>query len=186
MNRLKRKTIAIFAWFLAGCSTSPLPSPQVRDLTAEQIKAAVEQLQPGLPQGRSEVVAQAIAANLKTGECGVPWPILVSIAYHESRFGLHPYNAVSKDYGLMQINNKQVLRLGLVHAKVMTDATYSVRAACKILGANKARYGKKLTYWLGIYRSGTALWRDEIRDNAIRYDTLIRGTARSLQVAALR
>jgi hypothetical protein len=80
----------------------------------------------------------------------------------------------------MQINQKTIARRKLSKSRLLSDAAYSVRFACQLLNENKARYERKHLYWLGIYRSGTALHKKKIVDNAKRYDTIVRRTAAKL------
>lgn len=139
---------------------------------------AITKLQPGLTVARAERLARTFTHVAV--DCGIDWRLLVSIAYHESSLGIQLVNARTRDYGIMQVNQKNVLRYSLSQDRLMKDAAYSIRFACGLLKDNRARYGSKYPYWLGIYRSGTALWKNDIRDNAQRYDRIIRRTARSL------
>ena len=137
---------------------------------------AIRRLQPRLKPGKALRLARAI--ERVASACGMPWQILTSIAFHESSLGLNTENTRTNDYGLMQVNKKNLLRDGLSLTKIRQDAAYSLEFACKLLKENRDRYGEKYPYWLGIYRSGTALWREDIRANARRYDRMVRRTAR--------
>lgn len=106
--------------------------------------------------------------------------MLLSIAFNESSLNQAATNGTTKDYGLMQINQKTILRYGLDESRLMKDMVYSLRAACRILRDNHDKYGDRYVYWIGIYRSGTALWREEIRRNAESYDRIIRRTAKRI------
>lgn len=143
------------------------------DSHVEAVKTAIRQLQPNIDHRQVERVAHAVA----TTRCVVPWQIVLSIAFHESSLRMGAVNASSHDHGLMQINEKTAHRLGLSRERVSGDAKYAVASACSILADNKRRYSDKVPYWIGIYRSGTALHKQQIRNNARRYDALIRRTA---------
>lgn len=139
---------------------------------------AVRRLQPALtPPEASKLVRAAIKAS---ESCPVSWKVLVAIAFHESSLKSASVNSGSQDYGLVQINSKNFSRFRINKARVMTDPTYAFQAACKILAHNYENYSD-YPYWLGIYRSGTALWKRDIRDNAKRYDRIIRRTAATLE-----
>ncbi len=77
----------------------------------------------------------------------------------------------------MQINKKTSMLYGLSQDRILRDDAYSLDAACKILNENRSQYGRKIPYWLGIYRSGTRLTETRIRENAKQYDRMIRLTA---------
>lgn len=109
-------------------------------------------------------------------ECDISWPILLSVAFNESSLRRGAVGR-TKDYGLTQINHRNVLIRNLDWRKLMTDEHYSLSVACDILTENKIGYSKKFTYWLGLYRSGTRLKDPRVRQSAIRYDRIVRRTA---------
>ena len=150
------------------------------DASLSQAELAIKDLQPSISYKRSRYLSNTFIAVSNEASCQIPWQILVSISFNESSLGLNLVNSKSKDYGLMQINHKNILRYGLSKDMLLQDAAYSIRFACKILADNKKRYSKKYPYWLGIYRSGTALWKQSIRENAKRYDKIIRRTAKRI------
>lgn len=148
--------------------------------TPEPALTAIRKLQPRLDVSRAEKLARVFYAVSTQADCGIPWEILISISFNESSLGMHNYNARSKDFGLMQINKRNALRYGLSQDRLMKDAAYSIKFACKILRDNRTRYSAKHPYWLGLYRSGTAIWKDNIVQNAKRYDSIVRKTASSI------
>jgi hypothetical protein len=170
---LTKTAYFMLATTLFFVSTAPcgLGSDYKHDLPYE----AIRRLQPALKHDRAKRLARAFE-NVAKRE-GVDWRLLVSISFHETSLGLHTVNSKSGDYGLMQLNKKIILHYGLSHDRVMSDAEYSLTWACRLLKENQKRYGSKYTYWLGIYRSGTALHRSEIRANAKSYDKIVRHTA---------
>lgn len=141
---------------------------------------AVRKLQPGISKAAAMRLARSIERVAKSEDCNMPWQLLAAIAYHESSLGVRTVNEATHDYGLMQINKKNVLRYGLSQSRIVKDAEYSIKFACRLLKDNHDRYGNRYPYWLGIYRSGTALWRQEIRANAQRYDHMVRRTAKAI------
>jgi hypothetical protein len=145
-----------------------------------EFKDTLRKLQPRLTKTQSKRLESIFRKVANEESCGIQWQILASIAFNESSLGFNTVNERTKDYGLMQINERTITRLALNKDKVMRDTTYAVRAACKVLRHNKDRYAEKLTYWVGIYRSGTALWKESIRDNAKRYNRIILATAETI------
>ncbi len=142
---------------------------------------AVQRLQPGLTQDKALRLARAFERIAST--CGVDWRLLVSIAYHESSLIDGKVNHDTQDYGLMQINSNTALRFGLSRDRLLKDPSYSIEAACRLLTDNRMRYGAKYSFWLGIYRSGTALNKSRIVANAKSYDRMIRTTAQQIGYA---
>lgn len=138
------------------------------------IETAIKALQPSLSDERVDSMAAAFKSVSLSNSCRISWQTLVSIAFIESSLGLNMYNAASHDYGLMQINIKNIKRHNLSKDRLMRDDKYSIKFACKLLKENKDRYASRLPYWLGLYRSGTALYREEIRQNAMQYDKIVR------------
>lgn len=141
---------------------------------------SIKKLQPKLADTQAHNLAYTFTRVSMEPECQIPWQILVSIAYNESSLVTSSYNPKTKDYGIMQVNERNILRYGLSHDKVMKDTSYAVRFACFLVKENKTKFSDKHDYWLGIYRSGTALWKTKIKENAIRYNKMIRKTARSI------
>lgn len=139
---------------------------------------AIERLQPALKGVKAHRLARTF--EKVAARCGMDWHLLMAIAYNESSLIQGKVNSSTHDYGMMQINQKNILRYGLSRDKILRDPEYSLEFACKLLKDNRARYSAKYTYWVGIYRSGTALHRSAIRNNARSYDHMIRSTARGI------
>lgn len=134
-------------------------------------------LQPRLPVSEANKIASAIKSVYTDGTCTIPWQLVVSIAFHESTFRISAVNKKSMDYGMMQISKNNVKRFGLSKDRLMRDYAYGLRVACHLITYNQSKYAGKIPYWVGIYRSGTALWKENIKKNAIQYDRMIRRTA---------
>lgn len=164
---------ALFA-FLPSAGGNGERSLAARDHIAEQI----HRLQPKLTPIARHRLASAVRDT--SNACGISWQILLSVAYHESSLNLGAVNHKSKDHGLTQINEKTILTLGLDRHRLMKDERYALTAACQVIGENKAKYGKRYKFWLGMYRSGNAMWKDSVRASAIRYDRMIRRTAEEM------
>lgn len=179
---VRQKSTLFVASLFLGLSTAPTSNSA--DVTGlEEVLSKVKGLQPKLSDKHAQKVASAVYLAHLDPACGLPWQILLSVAFNESslnRQALGLRNPHTKDYGLMQINEVTARRNGFDRRKLMSDERYSVTAACKILKKNKEAYAFTHDYWLGIYRSGTALWKDSIRRNAIAYDRIIRNTAAAL------
>ena len=89
-----------------------------------------------------EIYKQATSAGLN--------PELVrSIFMQESSLRVSAVNRRSNDYGIGQINEQHVQRLGLSKKRLTNDVHYSVAASIKLLLELKAKYGTKEphTYW---------------------------------------
>jgi hypothetical protein len=168
----------IFTIAVASTATAPcgLGSDDLSGVTTPL--HAVRKLQPRLPLTKARKLALAFQDT--ASRCGMDWRLLVSIAYHESSLRVGAMNEETRDYGLMQINENLILRFGLSREKLLKDPAYSIEFACKLLKDNHKRYGAKYSYWLGIYRSGTALKNERIVANAQSYDRMIRSTAEGL------
>lgn len=172
------KKLILFTLLIMSLSSSAVSISSGSEVS--HIKQAILTLHPKAKQAEVDRIAQAIKKVYADGTCTVPWPLVLSIAFHESTFRLAAVNNKSKDYGFMQISKDNIKRLRLDKQRLMQDYEYSLRIACKILTYNQATYSKKVSYWLGMYRSGNALWKENIRKNAISYDTMIRRTASTI------
>lgn len=170
--------LSLLAWVSTQATSEP---PNLNFIgavsTEERAYQAIRQLQPKLTAKVARQLAKAFVKVSSEPACGMPWQILISIAFNESSLGLKLHNARSRDYGLMQINHKTIERMELNQERIMKDPAYSIEASCSILRFNKNAYGNKHAFWLGIYRSGTALYKKSIRDNAKRYHTIVMRTA---------
>ncbi len=132
------------------------------ELTERQrIAAAVSMLQPSLAPIQADAIGLALTRVSDEESCGVPWQVLLSIAYQESslrKSAIGRLNPSTRDYGLMQINAGNVRRLGLDRRRLMTDLAYNLRAGCHILREMRDAHGDR-DYWVGLYRAGTRLNR---------------------------
>jgi hypothetical protein len=142
---------------------------------ADPISTAIKKLQPKLSEKAAREVARVIRTESKAS--GIAWQLLVSIAFHESSLGLSEENSRSRDYGLMQINVRNIQKFGYTTQQVLKDRSIAVKIACRILKSNREAYSLRYPFWLGLYRSGTALTKKHIRENAQSYDRMIRKTA---------
>ncbi len=152
-----------------------IPAEQKRE---DPILTAIKRLQPALKDRKANKLAAIFRKVTRSRTCNMPWQILVSIAYNESSLGTQLINSKSKDYGLMQINQRNLRKHKLKKRHALRNHLRVVQVACSILEYNKSRYKHRVPYWLGIYRSGTALWKPSIRNNARAYDRIIRRTAK--------
>lgn len=158
----------------------PLSLSASADAQRSRILDAIGYLRPAMPIKDALRLETALLKVTATEQCDIPWELLLSIAFHESTLGLNQINAGSGDYGLMQININNIKRKNLSKDKLLADYEYSLTAACNILVDNKARYAKNIPYWIGIYRSGTALWKPAIKLNAKSYDKMVRRVAQKI------
>jgi hypothetical protein len=165
---------ALAVWF---AFQGPFAIPA--DYRPESPSLAIRRLQPAISKVRAEYLAKVFVRVSQRLDCQIPWQILVSIAFHESSIGLYTENEKSFDYGIMQINERTIRRLKLDFARVRKDSLYSITASCRIVRSNYEAYAH-LPYWIGIYRSGTALWKPSIVRNAESYSRIILSTAEKL------
>lgn len=170
MKKLIPLTLAITLFLSLGASTGSgyEPNPLVD---------AIVKLQPKIHKAEAEKIAKAIRDVYADGTCTVPWQLVISIAFHESTFRMSAVNTKTMDYGMMQISKDNITRLSLDRLRLMKDPTYSLKVACRIISFNQQKYSKRISYWLGMYRSGNALWKENIRKNAQSYDRMVRQTA---------
>lgn len=140
--------------------------------------AAIKKLQPKIAHKDAVKLAHALRSAAHT--CNAPWEILLSIAFNESSLNKKSVNKKTMDFGLYQISITMIRKLQLDVYKVLDDEKYALSAACEIINYNKKAYGSKYPFWIGIYRSGTALWKTNIRQNAISYDNMIKKTAHKI------
>lgn len=150
----------------------------------DPIATQVGRLQPKMQSPARHRLAAALRDVSR--ECGMPWQILLSVAFHESSLKTGAVNAKTRDYGLTQINDKTILNLRLDRSRLLTDERYALGAACRVLSENRTKHASTFRYWLGMYRSGNAVWKDAVRRNAMSYDTMIRKTAAQMGYRELR
>lgn len=136
--------------------------------------SAVGDLQPSL----NLLERTAIAKAIRETDCPVAWPLILSIAFHESSLKKHKVNHKTHDYGLTQINQRTALTLGLSLDRLLKDEHYAIAAGCTVLRENHKAYAKDYTYWIGFYNAGTAVWKPEVLKAAKNYDAVIRKIAR--------
>ena len=144
----------------------------------------IKKLQPAMSGSDAHHLNIALKRVMKSGTCKVSPALILSIAFHESslrKSAIGRLRSDTKDYGLMQINEKTALSLKLDRVRLMKDEAYSLQAGCQVLTANRQRYSHKVPYWLGMYRAGVKVQIPAIRKNAIEYDRMIRGTATKIE-----
>lgn len=147
---------------------------------------SIKILQPSLKTRDIVGIANALQTVVAEGTCKFPWQILLSIAYVESSLIKSKVNNKTKDYGLMQISRKNIVRNKWDIAKILKDEVYNLRAACLILNYNQDHFARKISYWLGLYRSGLKLSDKNIVDNAVAYDKIVRTVAKRIGYTANR
>ncbi len=154
------------------------PTARNAELTKhDRISHTIEKLQPYITKQQNRRIASAIEHASKDPSCGIKWPLLVAIAFKESSLkkqAIGKTNPETKDFGLMQINNVNVVKGGMSVSALLQDEKYNILAGCRILKAAKDSYSKKLKYWVGVYNAGTNFKKKEVVDRAKKYDTDIR------------
>jgi hypothetical protein len=134
----------------------------------------LQRMQPALT--KTQAVRLARIFQEEGQKHGLSWRLLASIAFNESSLGLFRVNPRTADYGLMQINIRNIEAYGYTAEQVATNDRLSVRLACIILADHRARFKDRFEEWVGTYRSGLAIGRDRIRKNAVAYDAIIKET----------
>lgn len=135
-------------------------------------------MQPTLSEPAARKMAKIFVEEGK--RYNIHWHTLASIAFNESSLGLFRINPRSHDYGLMQINLHNIVKLGLDPRRVAVDDRLSVSIACKILIENRSRFSAGFQHWVGIYRSGTSIKVARVRASAISYDGMIKKSSRRI------
>ena len=89
---------------------------------------------------------------------GIDWKIIVAIIYQESNFKLDAANCSNsgcQDFGMVQINFRNIKRLKLNMGKLLTDPEYNIFAMSEMLIDLKKRFSKKDKRWFARYHSST-------------------------------
>lgn len=82
--------------------------------------------------------------------------LYTAILAHESMFRLDAVNAVSHDYGIAQINIKNIRRMQLDLDLILTDLEYSLRAGAQVLSHMRKNFSAHETSYACRYNVGTA------------------------------
>lgn len=100
-------------------------------------------------------------------------PLKVSaILRQECHYRLKCINAVTKDYGIGQINVKTIAAFKFDKTKLLTDLDYSVEAAVLVLADFKRMFGHKEKDWFCRYNVGTAQ-KSKIEQKCQAYKVLV-------------
>lgn len=73
------------------------------------------------------------AINSTAKAYGLPRELLQAIASVESCYGMHRYNSISHDYGLMQVNHTTAKALKLSTDRLLADDVYNLQASARVL-----------------------------------------------------
>jgi hypothetical protein len=156
-NKIKKKgTNRMFRIILATVLVASSASAGV-------ITNSIKELTPSIEAEEARKLAVVIesAANKHS----VDWRVLVAILKQESNFNLEAVNYETRDYGIGQINYRNIKRLEISLAKLLTDLEYAVETTAKFIAENCNKYGK-LDYSTGRkcytrYHSFTPSQRDK-------------------------
>lgn len=166
------KTLTVFTSLIAFLYASA-GSSEYHPSGVDEVAQAIHRLSPVLSKAEVAKLSHALR-TVKHNDCKVDWKVLIAVAFKESSFHTHAMNKSTGDYGLMQLNEKMIVHYGLSRDRLLKDETYAMQAGCRVLQENQTRYSARYAYWVGIYRSGTALWKESIRTNAKSYDRHIK------------
>jgi soluble lytic murein transglycosylase-like protein len=115
---------------------------------------------------------------------GLDAELFSAIIAQESSFRVSAYNRKTQDYGLGQINIKNVKALKLDKKRLLTDARYNLEVSAKILSQMQKRYAhKEPSSWYCRYNVGTGKLGATRTKNCIKYANLINNKLQKLTVA---
>jgi hypothetical protein len=172
----------MFSFPLSVAGNGKLDSSVVRDPILESIS----KLQPRLKGDAKARLARALRDVSHDNECQISWKVLIAVAFNESSLWVGKVNHKTKDHGLMQINEKNILRMGLDRHRLKTDERYALSAGCRILTDFKKGYAKKFPAWVGMYRAGVNLHKPAVVLSAQKYDTMIRKTVARVEMSGVQ
>jgi hypothetical protein len=130
----------------------------------EIVRKVVKKLQPRLDTKQSKVIAKAIMTS--SDRYQLDWRVLASILFQESSFKADPQGCYKNmkrcsDYGMGQIHySVWGKRLGLDRKRLVTDVSYNIDSAARVLSILKGRYGHE-KQWHSRYHSSTKKHRQD-------------------------
>jgi hypothetical protein len=93
--------------------------------------------------------------RLVSKEYNIDHNLVSAVFYVESKHKVNAANKRTKDFGIAQINIRNIKRLGLSKEKLLNDTYYSVEQGVKILVWFKNKYEPELgNNWVGKYNCG--------------------------------
>lgn len=133
----------------------------------QQVLEHVLKNKPTLDKVYADKLAKAIYAVSSKHHVN---PIKISaILRQECGYKLKCINAISKDYGIGQINHKTIKAFNFDKQKLLTDLNYSVEAAAIVLSDFKKRYAHKEKDFWTRYNSSNKEKREKYRKLVARY-----------------
>jgi soluble lytic murein transglycosylase-like protein len=91
----------------------------------------------------------------KSRKHNIDYKMVLAIFQVESNLDIKAYNKRTKDYGIAQINIRNIKKLNLNAKKLITDPEYSVEEGIKLLNFFKDKYETKLGHkWIAKYNCG--------------------------------
>ncbi len=98
----------------------------------------IVELKPDIDKVYAIELSQVIDKHSAT--YNVPSESLVKLAYIESKFKLNAINKITKDFGIMQINIRNIKAYNLDKSRLLNDADYSVESGAKVFAYFYHRY----------------------------------------------
>lgn len=153
----------------------------------KSVYKAITALQPGLRPLEANRLAKALVKVSKRKDCGLPWKVLLSVAFNESSLRKSAIGRTTKstDKGLMQISHNTALLYHLDEDRLLNDEEYNLTAGCRVLKDIKDRFNKKTPYWLGMYRSGTSLRNVKSLQSAKSYYRMVMRTVNKISLVGV-
>lgn len=152
MKKLLNMMTLILAWSVIAIPRPNNPMARVMDQQVslpqpkptKQVLKVQKHILKNNPKLDPKFSLKLAAAIEKTAtEYKLDPKLLAAIFMQESRYDLKAVNQKSKDFGIAQINHKNIERMGLDRQRLMTDVDYSVKVGAKILASYKKTFHKR-------------------------------------------
>lgn len=129
------------------------------DYKSSKLENQVNSVQAQIKQARGKALQSDRVLAYKivkvSNQYGINANIYTAILAHESMFKLNAVNERSHDYGIAQINIKNIRNMGLDLDLILTDLEYSLRAGAQVLSYMKKRYSASEANYACRYNVGT-------------------------------
>jgi soluble lytic murein transglycosylase-like protein len=163
-NKMRTIAFLVLVIFILVLSTSGHAN------TYSSILNQIKRNNPSVTTKKAISLAQSIAKISK--QYNIPAKIYTAILMQESAYKVNAVNCSKRkchDYGISQINIKNIEYYGFDIEKLLTDTHYSIEAGAIILSYFKNRYSKKDKYWWTRYNAGNKVKRKIYRKKVSRF-----------------
>lgn len=128
----------------------------------DEIAFVIRELSPHVTEKQSLVYANSIRRY--SIQYNIDWKIAVAIFKRESNFTMGAVETRSRDYGLGQINHRNITHRNINKKKLLTDPDYAIHETYKILDELNRKYNtnaKGWRKWYTRYHSFTPVHRQK-------------------------